>query len=87
MGRPHREMEGDANQRRKAAREARAKGELPSARSATLGASKQRKEASSQDDHSERLARRREGKPTSGTSGKPRPGNRDRDPKRERDWR
>jgi hypothetical protein len=87
MARQQREMEGDANQRRKAAREARAKGELPSAHGATLGASKQRKKASSQDDHSERLAQQREGKRTPGTSGKPRPGNRDRDPKRENDWR
>lgn len=34
-----REMEGDANQRRQAARDARATGTRPSAQSATLGAS------------------------------------------------
>ena len=87
MARQERQIEGDANQRRKAAREARAEGKRPSAVRATLGASKQRKEARNDAPHSERLAQRSEGKRTPGTSGKPRPGNRDKDPKRTDRWR
>src|SRR5687767_12692304 len=40
-----RKMEGDENQRRKAAREARSEGKAPSEVGATLGASKQMKQA------------------------------------------
>jgi len=79
MARAQREMEGDANQRRKAAREARAEGKQPSEKRATLGASKQRKEAKSGDDHSKRIAQRVEGKHGEDTHGKPRPGKRHTD--------
>jgi len=87
MARQERQLEGDNKQRRKAAREARAEGKRPSEISATLGASKQRKEASSNASHAERLEQITEGKRGAGTSGKPRPGNRDRDPKRTDRWR
>jgi len=86
MARHQREVEGDANQRRKAARDARAQGKKPSEMKATLGASQQRKEAPSGASHSERLGQRSEGKRNAGTSGKPRPGNRDVDPKRSNRW-
>jgi hypothetical protein len=79
-------MEGDENQRRKAAREARAEGKRPSEVGATTGASKQTKQAKSGASHQERLEAKREGKPGPGTSGKPRPGNRDTDPKRTNRW-
>ena len=79
-------MEGDETQRRKAAREARADGKRPSEVGATTGASKQTKKAKSSASHQERLETRREGKPGPGTSGKPRPGNRDTDPKRTNRW-
>jgi hypothetical protein len=82
----HRSMEGDETQRRKAAREARAQGKRPSEVGATLGASKQTKQANSNASHQERLEMKREGKPGPGTSGKPRPGNRDTDPKRTNRW-
>jgi len=86
MARQQRQMEGDANQRRQAARDARAAGKRPSEMQATLGASKQRKEAKGNASHSERLEQRSEGKRGAGTSGKPRPGNRDKDPKRTDRW-
>ncbi len=79
-------MEGDENQRRKASREAHAQGKLPSALRETLGASKQRKEASATAPHGDKLLTRREGKRGPGTSGKPRPGNRAVDPKRTDRW-
>jgi hypothetical protein len=82
VARQQRQMEGDANQRRKAARDARAEGKLPSEVGATLGASKQRSNAPSDASHEERMAERDKGKRGPGTSGKPRPGNRDTDPKR-----
>ena len=90
MAGQQREQEGNDEQRRTKAREARRKGQRPSASSATLGASKQRKEASSRSTHEERLAQRREGKEAAtakGSRGKPRPGNRDHDPKRSERWR
>jgi hypothetical protein len=87
MARQQRQMEGDANQRRQAARDARAKGKRPSETGATLGASKQRKQARQNADHSERLEQRAEGKRGAGTSGKPKPGNRGSDPKRTERWK
>jgi len=86
MTRHQREVEGDANQRRKAARDAKAQGKKPSEMKATLGANQQRKEARSGASHSEKLEQRSEGKRGAGTSGKPRPGNRDKDPKRTDRW-
>jgi len=86
MAAQQRNMEGDNEQRRRAAREARAQGKRPSEVGATLGASKQRKEAKPNASHQERLETRRQGKRGAGTSGKPRPGNRDTDPKRTDRW-
>jgi hypothetical protein len=86
MARQQRQMEGDANQRRAAARDAKAQGKRPSELGATLGASKQRKKAANDASHSERLEQRTEGKRGAGTSGKPRPGSRQTDPKRTERW-
>ena len=83
---PHRKMEGDENQRRKAARKARAEGKKPSEVGATLGASKQTKQAKNSASHQEKMETRDKGKRTPGTSGKPRPGNRETDPKRTERW-
>ena len=80
------DMQGDETQRRKAARDAREKGKRPSEVSATTGASKQPKKAKSTASHQERIEMKDEGKPGPGTSGKPRPGNRDTDPKRTNRW-
>jgi hypothetical protein len=87
MGRNQRDMEGDNEQRRAAAREARAAGKKPSEVGATLGGSKQLKSAKGSSSHQEKMDLKREGKPSPGTSGKPRPGNRDSDPKRTDRWR
>jgi hypothetical protein len=87
MARQSRNMEGDNPQRRRNARAARAEGKSPSEESATLGASKQREETSRNASHQERIQTPNEGKRGAGTSGKPRPGNRDADPKRTGHWR
>jgi hypothetical protein len=87
MAGQQRNMEGDNEQRRNAARKAREQGERPSEVGATLGASKQRKEVPKSASHEERMEARGEGKRRPGTSGKPRPGNRDTDPKRTNDWK
>ena len=84
-----RNAEGDNEQRRAKARQARESGKRPSEMSATLGASKQRKEAKSSASHQEKMDLKREGKEAKvakGTSGKPRPGNRSTDPKRTERW-
>ena len=81
-----RNMEGDNEQRRNAAKKARQAGQAPSESGATLGGSKQRKESKRHASHQERVQARGEGKRDSGTSGKPRPGNRDTDPKRTDHW-
>lgn len=86
MGRNQKDMEGDNAQRRAAAREARAQGLEPSEVGATLGASKQLKSAKRSASHQEKMDMKSEGKPGPGTSGKPRPGNRERDPKRTDRW-
>lgn len=86
MGRNQRDMEGDNEQRRAAAGKARAEGKRPSEVGATLGASKQLKSAEGSDSHQARMDQTREGKPGPQTSGKPRPGNRDVDPKRGNGW-
>ena len=86
MAGQQRNMEGDNEQRRRAAREARNKGKRPSEVGATLGASKQRKEVRAKASHEERVATKGEGKRGPGTAGKPRPGNRDTDPKRTNRW-
>jgi hypothetical protein len=84
-----RNAEGNNEQRRAKARQARQAGKKPSEASATLGASQQRKEARSGASHQEKMDQRREGKEAGtakGTSGKPRPGNREKDPKRTDRW-
>ena len=86
MGRNQRDMEGDNEQRRAAGKKAREQGKRPSEVGATLGASKQLKSAKAGDSHQDKMDLKREGKPSPGTSGKPRPGNRDVDPKRTNRW-
>lgn len=81
-----RKMEGDEDQRRKAARKARSEGKAPSEVGATLGASKQLKAAKQDASHQEKMDTRGKGKRSPGTSGKPRPGNREVDPKRTERW-
>jgi hypothetical protein len=55
-------MEGNEEQRRRKAREAKRTGKLPSEYGATLGASKQRKHLPEHGDHVEKLAAIHEGK-------------------------
>jgi hypothetical protein len=84
-----RNAEGNNEQRRAKAKQARDAGKQPSEVSATLGASQQRKEARSGASHQEKMDQKREGKEAGtakGTSGKPRPGNRQADPKRTNRW-
>ncbi|MBI4409951.1 MAG: hypothetical protein HY561_09600 [Gemmatimonadetes bacterium] len=59
---PGRQMEGDNRFRRKQAREARKRGELPSDRGATFGASKQRHHVSDDAEHQHKIETIREGK-------------------------
>lgn len=86
MARQQRQVEGDAEQRRAAAREARKQGKRPSEVSATLGASKQRKEAKRGASHQQRLEQKNEGKRSTRAGNRARPGNRDADPKRTNRW-
>jgi hypothetical protein len=79
-------MEGDENERRRLASKARSKGKAPSEVGATLGASKQPRQSKRGASHQERIETHRLGKRGPGTSGKPRPGNRDTDPKRTERW-
>jgi hypothetical protein len=79
-------MDNDNEQRRKKAREARAEGKAPSEVGATTGASTQTKRARGNASHQERQELKGEGKQSPGTSGKPRPGNRETDPKRTERW-
>jgi hypothetical protein len=55
-------MEGNEEQRRKKAREAKRAGRLPSEQGATQGASKQRKHLPRDEDHVEKLESIRQGK-------------------------
>jgi hypothetical protein len=83
-----RNMEGNADQKRAAAREAKKQGKLPSEVGATTGASKQRKEASSNMTHDEKMELKHEGKQDGGPNQRSehaRPGNRDTDPGRSDD--
>ena len=86
MAGQQRNMEGNEEQKRKAAREAKEQGKLPSEMSATTGASKQRKEAKPDASHQERLEQTHEGKQQPPPGDQARPGNRDEDPKRTNDW-
>ena len=87
MAGQQRNMEGNEEQKRKAAREAKEQGKLPSEMSATTGASKQRKEANKDASHQERLEQTHEGKQQPPPGDQARPGNRDVDPKRTDDWK
>lgn len=78
--------QGDNEQLRAKAREAREEGKRPSEVGATTGASRQTKKAPGNASHQEKMELKNEGKEGPGTSGKPRPGNRETDPKRENDW-
>jgi hypothetical protein len=55
-------MEGDEEQRRKAARRARERGRQPSAEGKTQGASKQREHLRNKEEHREKIETIREGK-------------------------
>ncbi|REE99940.1 hypothetical protein [Thermomonospora umbrina] len=72
---PHKKMEGNETQRRKAAREARAAGTTPSAENATTGASKQPHTRPEHEPHhhAERLSDIHRGKQQD-TSPDPKPG-------------
>lgn len=86
MAGQQRKSEGDENQKRAAAREAKAQGKRPSEMSATTGASKQTKKAPSNASHQEKLDLKHEGK-TARTQEddreRARPGSQDRDPGRD----
>jgi hypothetical protein len=82
-----RKMEGDENERRRAASKARSEGKRPSEVGETLGASKQPERARPSATHQEKLESRERGKRGPGTSGKPRPGSRETDPKRTDRWK
>ena len=86
MAGQQRNMEGNDEQRKKAAREARAQGKSAREVGATTGASKQRKEAPKKASHQERLDTRHHGKQQHPPGDEPRPGNRDKDPKRTNRW-
>ena len=83
MAGQNRNMEGDADQKRAAAREAKAHGKKPSEVGATTGASKQTKRAPNNASHQERMDLKHEGKQAKGQENdneRARPGNRDTDP-------
>ena len=75
------QMEGNEEQKRQAAREAKEAGNSPSAAGATTGSSKQRTEASGEMSHQESLDLKREGKHEVIAQNTPeaRPGSRDAD--------
>lgn len=76
------QMEGNEKQRRQAAREAREQGKTASEMGATLGASKQRREVKGKASHQDKLEARDHGKQQKRNTNEPRPGNRERDPRR-----
>ena len=81
------QMEGNEQQRRDAAREAREAGKDASETGATTGSTQQRTEAGKGDTHQERIDLKREGKPDQISENTPetRPGSRDPEtPDRER---
>ena len=69
MAGQERNIEGDSEQRRRAAREAKRGGKRPSEVRSTLGASKQRKETERRASHQERMDVKVEGKRGAGTGG------------------
>ncbi len=86
MAGQQRKMEGNEEQKRAAAREAKAEGKRPSEVGATTGASKQRKEAPSNASHQEKMDLKHEGKQPGRQEQddeRARPGSRDTDPGRD----
>lgn len=87
MAGQQRSMEGSEEQKQAAAREAREQGKLPSEVGATTGASKQRKEATGNETHQEKMDLKHEGKrggsKASARDERARPGNRENDPGRD----
>ncbi len=87
MAGQQRNMEGNDEQRRDAAREAREQGKSPSEMHATQGASKQRAEVPENASHQEKLEQKLHSKQGGNQRGdqneRARPGNRDKDPKRD----
>jgi hypothetical protein len=77
----NKEMEGNNEQRRAAAKEAREQGKSASETGTSLGSSKQREEASESDSHQERIDGKRQGKPRpiAQETSEARPGSRDGD--------
>ena len=73
------QMEGNEEQRRAAARDAREEGKLPSEVGATTGASHQHVDAKPGDTHQQRLDLKREGKVREEDDPEARPGSRDAD--------
>lgn len=85
MAGQNRNMEGDADQKRAAAREAKKHGKKPSEVGATTGASKQTKRAPNNASHEERMELKHEGKHGGSKATDhehARPGNREHDPRR-----
>lgn len=76
------QMEGNEEQRRAAARAAKEQGKKPSEVGATLGASKQPKKVEKNASHQERVETTHEGKVNPGPQDRARPGNREVDPSR-----
>ncbi|HEX9937639.1 MAG TPA: hypothetical protein VGB15_10975 [Longimicrobium sp.] len=72
-------MEGNEEQKRQAAREAREAGKSPSEMGATTGSSKQHTDAKTGDTHQERLDLKTEGKVDQTDPPEARPGSRDPD--------
>ena len=83
MAGQQRSSEGNNEQRRQKAKQARDEGKRPSEVGATLGASKQRKEAKPGASHQERVELSHEGKANPEPGDRARPGNRAKDPNRE----
>jgi hypothetical protein len=82
----HPDPEGDANQKRAAAREAKAHGKKPSEVGATTGASKQLKSAPHKATHQEKMDLKHEGKVVGDKANDhehARPGSRETDPQRD----
>jgi hypothetical protein len=87
MAGQQRNSEGNAEQKRAAAREAKKQGMKPSEMSATTGASKQPKKAKANATHQEKMDLKHEGKRGNQKPGeRARTGSRETDPKRTNRW-
>ena len=86
MAHHNKSPEGDANQKRAAARDAKAHGQKPSEVGATTGASQQTKKAPNNATHQEKMDLKHEGKQQGSKANDhehARPGNRETDPQRD----